>query len=347
MAESTAIQKKTFFQKPENLTTVVSFVLLGLLGFYFLDKILPLVNEVLEFALATLWNGVLLAGSILILTVLITSKEWHKVAWMGYQLFMRWITGLVIELDPIGVMKGYLKDLKNNRAELALALGSLRGQDDALTKKIDNTAKEISKRQGLASQAHDTNKRMQFVLQSRKAGRLEDSNLTFQGLHNRVKTHITVMEKMLEASDFMIEDIADTIEVKTEERKMIRATHKAMLRAKDILQANAQREMFDQAIESINQDYSNRLGQIEQFMFDSKNFIDTMDLENGVYEAEALAKIEAWGNKSVELLTGGTGKTTYALKPASIPDYAEQDRQIAAGNFSDLYDSLDGKLDKR
>jgi hypothetical protein len=345
MADTAIVQRKTFFQKPESITTVLSFVILGLIGFYFLDQILPMVDRVLEYALSALWHAVLLGGSILILTVLITSQQWHTVIGQSYLLLMRWITSWVVELDPIGIMKGYLKSLKENRTGMADALGSLRGQEDQLGKKIKAMTKEIGHRQDLAVEAHNTNKKMQFALQSRKAGRLEDSNLTLQGLHNRVKAHIAVMEKMLEASDFMIEDIADTIEVKTEERKMIRATHKAVSAAKRILQANEQREMYDLAIESIANDYSKKIGEIEQFMFDSKNFIETMDLENGAYEADALAKIEEWGQRSTKLLTGGTGKTTYALKPANVPDFAAQDRQIEAsidrGSFANLYDKLD------
>lgn len=346
MAEN-SIQKKSFFEKPESITTVLSFIAIGLIGFYFLDQILPMVDRVLEYALSTLWHGVLLGGSVLILTVLITSKDWHLLIWHVYQLLMRAITSIVVELDPIGIMKGFLKKLKINREAMAKALGELRGEASNLADEIRDTAKEITKRQGLAVQAHKggAEKKMQFVLQSRKAGRLEDSNMTYQGLHNRMKAHIAIMEKMLEASDFMIEDITDTITEETKKRNMIRASHKAMSASKAILQANEQREMFDLAMESVTNDYKMKIGEIEQFMYDSKNFISTMDLENGVYEAEALSKIEEWTTRSTKLLTGGTGKTTYAIEAPKTPDFAEQDRRIQAsldrGSIADLYDKLD------
>ncbi len=349
MADDTALAKKSFFQRPESITTILSFVALALLGFYFLDQILPMVNRVLEFALSAIWKGVLLGVSVIVITWVATNKEWHKLAWYLYQLAMRAITSVIVELDPIGIMKGFVKQLHQNQKSINDALGQLRGQERKLIDKIRVTGEQLQRSQGLAVQAHkrvdQKGMKMEFVLQSRKAGRLEKSSVTYQGLLNRVQAHVSVTEKILEASTFMITDIEDTIAVEVEKRDMIRTSHKAMSAAKSILAANAQREMYDLAMESVTKDYYSKLGEIEQFMKDSEHFVNTMDLENGMYEADALAKIEEWGKRSEKLLTGGSGKTTYQLPSAPSHNFAEEDRKIESslerGPMADLFGKLD------
>ena len=102
------LEKKTFWQKPENFTTILSFLGIGVLGFAFLDRILPMVIRVLDFALETTVKTAALGGLLLVLTWLVTSKDLHKLAWLGYKSLMRKLTELVVTLDPIGILRGYI-----------------------------------------------------------------------------------------------------------------------------------------------------------------------------------------------------------------------------------------------
>jgi hypothetical protein len=153
------------------------------------------------------------------------------------------------------------------------------------------------------------------------------------------------MEKVDEAAKFMIADIEDTVEEETKKREMIRASYKAMSAARRILAADKQRELYDMALESTTRDYSTKLGEITQFMEDSQHFINTMDLENGVFESDALSKLDDWEKRSASLLEGGTGKTKFNvltgdsvghLLSGGTQEPVTQDRQ----SFSEMFDKL-------
>lgn len=340
-------EKKGFFQKPESITTLLTFAVIGVVGFLTLDQVLPIVNRVLDYALETTIKTVALGGLLTVIVGLAVSKEWHKLGWYGYQMAMRWITSWVVELDPIAIMKSFIKQLKGNREDLAKSLATLMGQEKKLLEMLATNEKTLTTNQGRAVAAHkqssggkDSNMQMQFVLYARKAGRLEESKVTFQGLLNTIRKHIAVTKKILEASDFMIADIEDTVQVETEKRNMIRASYKAMSAAKRILKENAQREMYDLALESVTKDYFNKLGEMEQFMDDSRSFVNTMDLDNNAFEADALSKIEEWDKRSSKLLEGGTGTTKYR-----VPGLEEPEEEVAATtdtkrqSYADLYDT--------
>jgi hypothetical protein len=64
-----------------------------------------------------------------------------------------------------------------------------------------------------------------------------------------------------------------------------------------------------------------KLGEIEQFMNDTQSFVNSVDLQNGVYEEDALDKLKEWETRSANLLEGGSGKTKFRI--SSVGDSPE------------------------
>lgn len=350
MAEDTS--GKAAWQKPENWFTWGGLAILGYVVFTGLDNILPLVNRVMELIVETTLNTALAAGVVGVVGWLIFSKDLHQLGWYAYKQAMRWVTRRFVEIDPIAIMKTYVSSLKDNLKEISKALGSLRTQAKSLESAIEVSTKGIETSMNLAAEAQKrvqggtATMRQQVVLQSRKAGRLEQSTVTYQGLLNKLKTHIAVTEKIREAATFMIADIEDTVEEETRKRDMIQASYKAMSASRRILASDKQRELYDMAMESLTQDYFSKLGEIQQFMEDSQSFVDSMDLTNGVYEADALAKLEAWGKRSEALLEGGSGATKYRIAPVgssasgAANDSEEEPENEKRQSYADLFGKL-------
>src|SRR5690606_14124699 len=170
-------QKKCFFQKPENFTMILVYIGLGLLGFTFLDSILPMVVRVLDFALEATWKAIALATMLMIVTWVVTSKDLHRVFWIYQQQLMKKLTSIVIELDPIAIMESYVKSLKKNDEEISAGISGLRGQQHKLEDRITKTANSLQKSQNMMVVAHKkisggrSDLKSSFLLQSRKAGR--------------------------------------------------------------------------------------------------------------------------------------------------------------------------------
>jgi hypothetical protein len=111
---------------------------------------------------------------------------------------------------------------------------------------------------------------------------------------------------MYENSEIMLEDLSDQVVVKEQEYKAIKASHSAMRSAMNILSGNSDKKyMYDMALEAMAEDVGQKVGEMERFMDMSKNFMDGIDLQNGVFEEEGMAMLDKWEKEGVSFLLGG------------------------------------------
>jgi hypothetical protein len=153
-----------------------------------------------------------------------------------------------------------------------------------------------------------------------------------------------VLTKMYENSEIMLEDLSDQVVVKEQEYKAIKASHSAMRSAMDILSGNSDKKyMYDMALEAMAEDVGQKVGEMERFMDMSKNFMDGIDLQNGVFEEEGLAMLEKWEKEGVSFLLGGE-KNSIVAKANSGADVLDLNAPIAmptkAERGGNQYDSF-------
>jgi phage shock protein A len=223
---------------------------------------------------------------------------------------MRWLTGLFVQIDPIGILKSYVEELKNNLRKMNKQIAQLRGQMHKLHEVIHNNKKQIENSLNMASKAREADKQNIMILKSRQAGRLKDSNLRLEDLYRKMEVLYRVLTKMYENSQVLMEDIQDQVMVKEQERKAIHASHSAMRSAMSIISGDPdQRAMFDMAMEAIAEDVANKVGEMERFMEMSASFMDSVDLQNGIFEEEGLKMLEKWEKEGVSLLLGNEKET--------------------------------------
>jgi len=58
------------------------------------------------------------------------------------------------------------------------------------------------------------------------------------------------------------------------------------------------------AMEAVADDVSNKVGEMERFMEMSSNFMDSVDLQNGVFEEEGLKMLEKWEKEGISKILG-------------------------------------------
>ncbi|PLK43063.1 PspA/IM30 family protein [Emticicia sp. TH156] len=302
---------KSFWERPEGKTGTLFAAGLLLGGGYLLYKALP-------YLITLASNTLYLAGLLIVLAALIymiLDPKMRNLIFYIYKSIMRWITGMFIQLDPIGILKTYIDELRSNLGKMNQQIATLKGQMYNLKTIIENNRKQIQNDLNLASKAKETDKQAMMVLKARKAGRLQESNIKLEDLYKKMEILYRVLTKMYENSEIMLEDIKDQVAVKEQERKAIRTSHSAMRSAMNILNGNKdQRQMFDMAMESIADDVSQKVGEMERFMEMSSNFMDSIDLQNGVFEEEGLKMLEKWEQEGVSLLLGSDKKALIAGK---------------------------------
>ncbi|MCB0619512.1 MAG: hypothetical protein KDC43_12565 [Saprospiraceae bacterium] len=322
--ENTEMKPKTFWKRPEGITGAIVLIALLLGGGYLFVTYLPVLIELTKNVLTL--SLLLLALAVIVYMVL--DPKMRNLVWYGYKSVMRWVTGLFVQIDPIGILKSYVEDLQDNLRKMSKQIGAIRGQMRKLQTLMEDNAKEIDSNMKLASVAKEQGKDQQMLLASRKAARLQESNEKYQALHSKMQIIYRILDKMYQNSEVMLEDVKDQVKLKEQERKAIRASHSAMKSAMSIISGDPdKRAMFDAALESIADDVANKVGEMERFMELSANFMDSVDLQNGVFEEEGLRMLEEWEEKSTLLLLGEKGQSSGTLdlnRPTARPEKKQQ-----------------------
>lgn len=299
---------KSFWERPEGTTGMIvgaALICAALLGLYW---VLPFIITLLQNAL----YASLLFVAVAVVGMVLTDKKFWTLLFYGYKSVMRWFTGWFVTIDPIGILNTYVETLKNKLGVMDEQLENLKGQIGTLRNIIKKNASQALDALKLSKEARDKKRPAVFVLKSREAGRLKESNVRLEDVLTKMEILYRVLSKMREASSFLIGDIESQVQVATQERSAMRASYRAMKMAQRIIQGDKDRELFDQTMEFLAEDYGRKLGEIERFVEMSSNFLDSVDLKNGVYEADAMKMLEDWEKKGDSILLGDSKSTLIA-----------------------------------
>lgn len=321
---------KNFWRRPEGVTG--SLILGGLIigGAYIFIKALPVMVGLAS-------NLIYLTGMFLVLGAiiyLVLDPKMRTLCWYMYKSAMRWITSLFVKIDPIGILKSYAEDLKDNLGKMNKQITKLRSQMHLLKEQIHNNNKQINESITLAEQAKQGNQHSVLVLKSRQAGRLKESNFKLEDLYRKMNILYKVLARMYENSEVISEDIIDQIKIKEQERKAIHASHSAMKSAMSIISGDKdKRALFDESLEALADDISNKVGEMEQFMELSENFMSSVDLQNGIFEEEGIKMLEKWETEGVSKILGKEKQVLIANDPILLIEDKRQAIEKTAEPF--------------
>ena len=292
---------KSFWSKPEGVTGAVFLLGVVLGGGFLLFGALPAIISLANTALG-------LAGIIAVLGIIIfmalDSKARSLIGYM-YKSVMRWITGLFIEINPIAILKNYVEEMTANLKKMNKQILKLRGQMHKLKELMINNERDIDSHMSEAQKAKKEANRQVVILKSRKAGRLKESNMKYEQLYNKMEVLYRVLKKMYDNSAILKEDVADQVEIKEQELKAMKASHSAMASAMSVIRGDKdKRAMFEMALEAVADDVSTKVGEMERFMEMSESFMNSIDLQNGIFEEEGLKMLEQWEKENTLLLEG-------------------------------------------
>lgn len=320
LSEDTTAKAKSFWSRPEGTTGMITLGLGGL-GLWFAAPALLTFTGMLLGILGNTVGIVALCAVLGAMLYVLTNKKFLTLCSYIFKSAMRNVTKVFVEIDPIGIMKSYIEDLNGKREVMATSRDKLRGQITVLKRQIDTNTADYERSMATAQQAHQKGNQSAFSVNSRQAGRLERLNKESLGpLLMQMEVHLRALNKYYEVTGTVIDDLSNEVKARKIERDMIMASHTAMSAAKKILMGGTdQKELFDQAMEFVVEDFGMKMGEIDSFIENSKGFVEGLDLQNGVYEAEALKKLQAWEQKADSILLGNSKQQLLEHSTASSP----------------------------
>lgn len=333
IANALGNKAKSFWQKPEGKVGAVFATGLVIGLGYVLYHILPfLITMTTNIILLTL----LIIGAV---TLIFVAQKSAPLFAMVFKMAMRRLTGWFINLDPVSIIEEHVSDLTRKMMKMKEQVGNLRGQQRKLEDEIARNEAEIKQNLLEAKKAKEMGK--PFVHNTRQAGRLTESNKKYTAMLINLKNMYTILRKMQETSQSIIKDYENLVAEKKREREVMMSSYSAFQSAKNILSGDPdKKELFDRAMESIQDDISMKLGEIENFILDSEEIINSIDIQNAVMSDKGEAMLREWEEKIPSLLlTEGSAEILeldgLGEEPEKIPVYAKK-----STNESSKYDGL-------
>ncbi len=329
---------KTFWQRPEGTAGKIVLVLAGIAGVYGFAKILPFL---IALATDTLHLAILI-GAILLLIFLVTDRHVTTLCKLIFQSIMRFLTGLFIELDPIGILKNYIAEMKKNLNVMDEQLGNLNGSIKTLQNQIDTNQKEAEHSLALANQADkkmgagglsaiDQQQYMSAkITNQRHAASLLSIDKSLSDLRDKLKVLYDQLIRWRATAEFQVTDKENRVNEEEMRRKALKRAYSVFQAAKKIFRGDpVANQIYDQTLEYLADDAGQMLGEMEDFNRLANKLMTNMDLETGAMNDEAIKQLSEFQQKLLPAAATPTvtdmalGQAASGSTPAKKDDYSD------------------------
>lgn len=298
---------KSFWDRREGSTGKIVLVVAALAA---AGLLLSFWNLILPFLIGTLENTITLCLDAIALAVL-TSPIWSSrvrlLIGTTFKLSMRWATQILIETDPIGILREHVLDMKKDAAKLAGAVEKVAKSVQGLVDAIGKNKDVILSAKGSAQQAQRMIESKQTQVKSvtdqlaalklrneinslqlrmqgfqQQAGMAGKSIEQEQAVLDQAKTMYEQLLRYQNLSDYKIDEFTQNANMLEERRKVILAGAESLSVMQKLLGGDtAQTDLINRDIDFLEQEASDVKGAMSNFNRWSDKYLTDMDIQNG------------------------------------------------------------------
>lgn len=287
-------KRKSFWKRPEGYGAMILLILAAVGVFMFLPTILSTAATILA-------STVAIVVSISILSVFFiafSDKKFRTAVKYFIRHQLKKIGGIIVETNPIAILKGYVDDLHKKLSEMREGIRKLDRQIATLKVEIDKYEEEMEKLYNVASQAKRSGNLMKASTDSARAEDIKKLLVKYVALRDRMAFLKTVLQKMEKYAEVMIQRISSKVELKEKEFNMVKTSHGVITTAWGIIRGGtAEKQLFDQAWEYMAEQTEFRVMEMESMLHGMQDFMDNIDLENAANMEQGLKSLEDWEKK--------------------------------------------------
>ena len=328
---STSDNGKSLWHRPEGWGLIaIGLMLIGGVLYGGNDLFNTIADSTKAIFQSTLYLGLTIVA-ILTFGFLATNKSIHCLVWNVYKMVMRGICGMVIELNPIAILKNSILDMKHHKEKLDENRDELEGAKVKLDKKIESNKNEVDKLMGTAQAAQkhmnnapdemtkmEMNKQLQ--LSTIKAGGLKEMNLKLLPLQTNMSKMCEFLKKASWAADFTISKAEIDVELREAEWNAVQSSSRALRSAMSAMNGSPdQRAMLEQTIEFMETDMSKKVGEMKRIMEVSNTFINAADLENDAAFDSGMKMLDSFmAGNDISLISDAEQQNMGSRKPGML-----------------------------
>ena len=279
---------KSYWSRPGGKFGAIAAVgILGAIGYYVLPILTSIVWNTVNFGIALACLGIFLYA--------ITHRKLRLSLFYFYEILMKKLVGIVIELDPFIIAEDYIGDMEEEREKLYKQSIEVDAQKEKIEMKLKEKESEISKLMAKAQTAKDRNMLPELGNATRQIGRLNEyvKQLSpIRDILSRIGDYLTNIHKN---SAYLIEDAKNELELKKDLYKSVTSGNKALTSALKIFKGDPEKKLLvEQSMEYLKEDIASKLANMKKAISYSSDFMRSIDLDNATYEKEGLKMLETF-----------------------------------------------------
>jgi len=281
---------------------------LGIIGGgYLLIKNLPFLISLA----GNLLHLALLVGAIILIIMLVTNKKFQAVFSSIYFMIMRKLTGLVVEIDPIAIVRNHIVDMKRKIAEIQTQMGKMNGLIKQSEKEIDQKKKELENNMHRLQAFQKKNDMASANVAERQAVRLQEAITRRTKRLEESKKWYEILQQLKKAAELTVEDTENEVKEREDEYKSIKAQHKAFKSMMSIINGEPDKmDIFNQAMEYMADDMSSRLGEMSVIIEETGGILTQIQIDDAVASAKAEDMLKAFEQNGIDGLFNSKKKNS-------------------------------------
>lgn len=308
-AEGAEQKIKSYWNRPGGkFGTIMGLAVLGAIGYFVIPILTTIVWNTVNFAIAC-------AVAFALFMMLTNRKLWLSLFYL-YEILMKKLVGLVIELDPFIIAEDYIKDIEKERENLYNKSLEVDGQKEGIESKINEKKKEKQKQLDIASAAQKSGMTMELANATRQIARLDSYVQQLTPIRDNLTKIGDYLTKVHKNSKYMLDDMKNDLDLKKDLYHSVTKGNNALKSALSIFNGDAEKRILvEQSMDYLKDDIAGKLASMKKAISYSSDFMKSIDLENASYEAQGLRMLEEYkpetfsyspNGEQVALPQGGT-----------------------------------------
>lgn len=287
--------------------------ILAVVGYYVLPVLTDIVWNTVNFGIALTCLALFLFA--------VTNRKLRLSLFYFYEILMKKLVGVVIELDPFIIAEDYLGDMEEQREKLYVQSTEVDAQKEKIEMKIKEKSAEISKLMTKAQTAKERNMLPELGNATRQIGRLNEYIAQLTPIRDNLSRIGDYLTKIHKNSAYLIEDAKNELELKKDLYKSVTSGNQALSSALKIFKGDPEKKLLvEQSMEFLKEDIAGKLANMKKAISYSADFMQSIDLDNATYEKEGLKLLESVNPDSGYKLTANPGVTNVTGGPSNYND---------------------------
>jgi hypothetical protein len=312
---------KSYWNRPGGKAGLfIGLGLVGVIAYYVVPILTKMVWNTFNFSVALVCLGVFL--------YCITHRKLRLSLFYLYEIIMKKLVGLVIELDPFIIAEDYIGDMEKQREKLYQQSVDVDGQKEKIDLKIGEKEKEMKQMLSRAQAAKENNMMPELGNATRQVARINEYIKQLAPIRDSLAKIGDYLTKVHKNSGYLIEDARNELELKKDLYKSVTSGNRALNSALKIFKGDPEKKlMVEQSMEYLKDDIAGKLANMKKAISYSTDFMRSIDLDNATYEVEGLKLLETFDvDKELKL-------TTPQWQPSNAPTVPGR---VGPDNYKDL-----------